>query len=60
MIIAESEIDYKVLRNYIEGYIDGIDVVLELNLMRKMTYWFQQKIGKKTSCFWTGYIPFHF
>jgi hypothetical protein len=60
MLISENEIDYKILKTYVEGYIDGLDMLFEIGLMRKITYWFHSKVKETASVFWVNHIPLYY
>jgi len=59
MLVADIRpFDFETLRVYIEGHIDGLDTVLDVNLMRKITWWFQARVNQKASIFWTLHIKY--
>ena len=60
MVISESDITYEILRVYVEGFINGIEISLNLDLMKEITKWYMKKVDIKTSYYWTGHIPLHF
>lgn len=60
MVIPEPVIDYKTLRIYLEGYINGLDVALGSQLMNEITQFYGKKFRIETSYAWTGHIPFYF
>jgi hypothetical protein len=60
MIIAASDIDYLILRIYVEAYLDGIGTLMNKNIGKEITEWFQKKINQKSSYYWTTHIPFYY
>jgi len=56
LIIANKDIDYFILKNYVEGYFDGIGCALEIDIRKNITYWFQNKINQPSSLYWTDQI----
>jgi hypothetical protein len=55
-LISLDAIDYETLRIYVEGYLDGMDEALNVNLMKKMTCWYQQRVCQRASVYWTSHI----
>ncbi len=60
MIIGENIIDYRVLRIYVEGYIDGIGQAVNKKIGLAITHWFQKKVNQKSSYYWTNHIPYYY
>ncbi|NNV55043.1 hypothetical protein [Limnovirga soli] len=60
MVIATSNIDYLILRIYIEGYIDGVSLIVNRNIGKDITFWFQEKIDQRSSNYWTAHIAFYY
>jgi len=60
MIISGTEMNYRILAMYLDGYIDGLGHALNKSIRMNINRWFQNKIHVQTSYYWADYIPFHF
>ncbi|MEP7377908.1 MAG: hypothetical protein ABI675_31205 [Chitinophagaceae bacterium] len=60
MVIGEKIVDYTILKIYIEGYVDGIGHALKIDIRKKITLWFQEKINHKSSTYWTEHIRYYY
>lgn len=60
MLVSRDVMDYGVIRGYIEGYIDGLDQILRLNLMRRISEWFQSRVDQKGAIFLTYHIQYRY
>src|SRR5882672_5693403 len=56
MIIGEATIDYRTLKIYVEGYVDGVGLTFDINLRKNISLWFQNKIKQQSSVYWTDQI----
>ena len=57
MIITFSELNYKVIANYVEGYLQGIGLVTGRNLLRNMHNWHCEQRREGIATAWVAYIP---
>ena len=60
LMILTKDSSYFLLQNYIEGYVDGLSLILNKNMRQEITQWYKKKINTQTTYYWTGHIPFHF
>ncbi len=60
MIISDANIDYRILRIYIDGYINGVETYLNIGLTKKISKWFQKKVNQKASVYWTNHIAIYY
>lgn len=47
-------------KNYIDGYIHGIESALDINLTVKISEWFQKKVNEQAYLVWTVHLLDHF
>ena len=60
LMILSKDDNYGLLQNYLEGYVDGLSLLLNKNIRTEITLWYKKKMDVQTSYYWTGHIPFHF
>ncbi|MFN8890648.1 MAG: hypothetical protein ACK5WF_24530 [Cyclobacteriaceae bacterium] len=60
VLVSGGVVDYKAISTYINGYIDGINEVLRINLMRRISEWFQNRVDQKDPIFLTGHIKYRY
>lgn len=61
MILTHGS-DYQYLKNYIEGYIDGLSDFTDKNLKLDITIWVRKnKLNlRESSVYWTDHIPIYY
>ncbi|MCX6317424.1 MAG: hypothetical protein NTW29_09055 [Bacteroidetes bacterium] len=56
MVIVDDS-SYQQLQNYIEGFVDGLSIISNLNLRISITKWYESIIDEKIDFFWSSHIP---
>jgi len=60
MVVVKSD-SYNLLVNYLEGYIDGISLLLNRNLRLEISKWYIRKNSLPVyNTYWTHFIPLVF
>ena len=53
-----EDMNYDSFHAYIEGYVDGLNMVLNYNLRGEITSFFEAKGNPSTNCYWTNQIKY--
>jgi hypothetical protein len=59
-MILTGNADFYSIKTFLIGYIQGLEVCYDIELHKRISGWFQNKIHQSSSLFWTEHVEYYY